>query len=80
MPAWAHTLDIKDIFHDDAKEFEEKRDEIVRRIRAAAFYDEEEIGYLVTDLAEADDVEDFDYYWNNFYDWADYARVWVATF
>jgi hypothetical protein len=84
-PIWAEELRLGDIFHNDDMSFPEKRDAIVARIRATRWYkgeDSEEWGGLhdVTDnLSDARDVEEFDYIWNDIYDLADYARVWIET-
>lgn len=79
---WEYTLRLGDIFHNEDMSFEQKRDEIVRRIKAAGFWDEDDydLGEAVELLAEAEDVRDFDVYWDQFYDWADDNRVWVDTF
>lgn len=82
MPRWKNKLDLADVFHDDAWSFEERRDEIVKRIRVLSTYalGEAWIEEIVENLAEASDVREFDSWWHEFYDWADEARVWVATF
>lgn len=82
MPIWNHTLQLADIFHDDDLTLEQKRDEIVRRIKASPFWDEDDTTLTdVVHLLELTDcVEEFDAVWDEFYDWADAARVWVATF
>ena len=82
MPVWHHKLQLKDIFRSGEMSFEEKRDEIVRRIKKASWYDENDFSILdpVEGLEFAQDFEEFDGWWNEFYDWADANRVWVATF
>lgn len=79
---WRYTLKLVDVFHDDDMPFEEKRDEIVRRIKAAKFYDPAgwELGDVMDGLEQAEDVGEFDEAWADFYDWADRERVWVETF
>lgn len=82
MSNWDYTLRLGDMFHDENMSFEQRRDEIVRRIRASRFWDEDD-GELVTtvsDLSAAWDVDEFDQFWDKFYDWADWNRVWVETF
>lgn len=78
---WTHKLNLADVFHDDALTFEVKRDTIVRRIKAARFYDADNwtLFGIVDELADTTDVEDFDYVWSEFYDWADAERVWIST-
>lgn len=34
---------------------------------------------MVDYLADTEDPEDFDYWWNQLYDQADYDRVWIST-
>lgn len=76
---WSNRLELKDVFHDANRTFEERRDEIVKRIRALPCLDEwsEEIA---DNLADAPNANAFDLWWGRFYDWADERRVWVATF
>lgn len=82
MPVWNHTLQIADIFHDDDMPLKEKRDEIVKRIKDAPFFDESDADLIevVEELAEVDSIMYFDAVWDAFYDWCDDNRVWVATF
>jgi hypothetical protein len=81
MPAWKHTLDLKDIFHSEAHSFANRRDIIVKRIKNAPFW--EDGGYdlleIAEELSDAPDAEAFDHWWNDFYDWCDTNRVWVET-
>ncbi len=83
-PIWAHKINLADVFHADDLNFELKRDMIVQRIRATAWfkqYDEyDDLPQLIEELAEVEDVEDFDGIWEMVYDIADYDRVWIATF
>lgn len=78
---WNHRLHLGDIFHDETRTFEQRRDEIVRRIKAAPFYDEDDLTLwsLVDELADTLDGDDFDDAWGLFYDWCDGERVWVET-
>lgn len=82
MSAWKYRVDLKDVFHDENRTFEERRDEIVGRIKTAGFYDEDDeyLGELVAYIEESEDVDEFNVSWDEFYDWADVNRVWVATF
>jgi len=81
MNRWIHTLFLGDVFHDESRTFEQRRDEIVRRIKASRWYDEDDwrAEQIVEDLAETVDADDFDGPWSDFYDWADASRVWVET-
>lgn len=83
-PTWAHKINLADVFHNDEMTFEEKRDAIVRRIRATTWfkdYDEyDDLPQLVEELADAEDTDAFDGVWDCIYDIADADRVWIATF
>lgn len=81
MRAWKYVLDVKEVFHEDLP-FEQKRDEIVGRIKRSSFYDEDnyELAEVVAELGESDDQDSFNSAWMAFYDFADYERVWVKTF
>lgn len=82
MPEWFGTLKLSDVFQDEDTPFPERREEIVRRIRAASFFDEDdyELVEITESLSSASDTQDFDDQWELFYNWADYNRVWVETF
>jgi hypothetical protein len=82
MAVWTYRLNIKDVFHDDNRTIIQKRDEIVRRIKRASFYNEDDtmLFDIVDELSGVEDVEEFDFVWSRFYDWADGKRVWVETF
>src|SRR5271166_3314801 len=79
-PSWAHHLKLADVFHNDDLTFEEKRDAIVRRIRASAWfkkYDEfDDLPMFVEELAEAEGNGSFNSVWSEIYDIADADRVW----
>jgi len=78
---WLYTLKLNDIFHNDDMPFEQKRDAIVRRIKAQKFWDPDnfELSDVMEGLEQADDVSEFDEAWGDFYDYADRERIWVET-
>lgn len=78
---WTHRLHLGDVFHNDDMTFEARRGAIVRRIKAARFYSDDNwtLWSVVDELADTTDPEDFDNVWDAFYDWADSNRVWVDT-
>jgi hypothetical protein len=82
-PSWEHVLKLADVFHNDHLTFEQKRDTIVARIRASAWYKgydpTGELPEAVEDLADAEDVPAFDDVWDALYDLADADRVWIET-
>lgn len=81
MAVWLYTLRIKDVFYNEGMSFEEKRDEIVKRIKASDFWNSDDLVLviIVDGLAGSEDTEEFDGWWSTFYDYADYYRVWVET-
>lgn len=90
MPTWLHKLELSDVFHDDDKSFEDKRDAIVERITSSSWYqdrmessiilkEKDVLLGIVEDLIFASDYDEFDDVWNDFYDWCDAKRVWVET-
>lgn len=81
MPVWYKTINLADVFHNDALTYEAKRDEIVKRVRESGWFTEYDYDLvdLVNMLAEAPTENDFDYFWNELYDYADLDRVWIET-
>ncbi len=81
MPNWSYKLDLKDVFHSEVLSFEEIRDETVRRIESSPFWDEgdSDLTSAVVGLRWSEDAGTFNERWDDFYDWADSARVWVET-
>ena len=78
MNSWRARLNLVDVFHDENRSFEERRDEIVKRMRKLPNLDEWQVE-ITDNLADAPDIPTFDSWWDAFYDWADDNRVWVAT-
>lgn len=83
MPQWNEIIYVSDVFHNESMTYEDKRDTIVGRVKKSNWY-QKRPGTFLEDIAEglatAEDTEDFDYWWDQLYDWADYDRVWIATF
>lgn len=85
-PAWARTIDLSRVFHDETLSFEERRDALVRRLKASRWFREADqaefdgVYDIVTDhLAYAEDSEEWDDWWDELYDLADFDRVWIKT-
>lgn len=85
-PVWAETLDVSDVFHDDELSFEERRDAIVAVLKASRWYRKADqhafdgVVDIVNDhLAYAENADEFDAWWDELYDLADYDRVWIKT-
>jgi hypothetical protein len=82
VTAWKHRLRIADLWNDDDLPFTERRDGIVARIKRLPMYDPEgeeqdELWWLVDELGDVEDEDEFNVVWSAFYDWADVERVWV---
>lgn len=82
-PIWSHTIDVSAVFHDDDLNFMEKRDRIVDILRRSDWFDHEDewsdLHEAIDNIADAEDVDVFDNWWDELYDLADYARVWIKT-
>jgi hypothetical protein len=82
MARWIYEVNLRDVFHADIP-FQAKRDEIVRRLRASKWVrelgDDIDLAWLVEDLADAADADEFDLVWRDLYDAADEHRCWIAT-
>lgn len=81
QPVWVSTIRIGDVWKNETLTFTERRDAIVARIKATLWYrnaDEfSQLHEIVENLAEAADGDEWDGWWDDFYDEADYARVWI---
>lgn len=75
-PIWDRKINLTGVFHNNDLTFEQRRDAIVRILRASAWMKERA---EVDNLAYAEDTEEFDGWWDELYDEADYDRVWIAT-
>lgn len=90
MVIWEYTLDVRDIWRDHTRAFEDCRDEVVSRIRNSPFWRDAARGLLttggsdlieviVTNLEGAEDYDEFNMAWDEFYDVADNIGIWVKT-
>lgn len=81
--SWDGTLRLADVFHNDALTFTQKRDAIVRRIRATTWFksydDSGDLPMFVEELSDSGDTDAFDSAWDCIYDIADADRVWIET-
>lgn len=82
-PVWDRRVSLADVFHNEDMTFEARRDAIVARIRASAWFKSygsgDELHLFVEELADAADGDEFDGPWDCIYDIADIDRVWIAT-
>ncbi|NKY60426.1 hypothetical protein [Nocardia flavorosea] len=83
-PIWDETIDVSRVWNDDDLSFEEKRDAIVAQFkRSRWFRDDDEFGrvreIVDEEIAYAEDVDEFDGWWDELYDLADYDRIWIKT-
>jgi hypothetical protein len=83
LSAWAFTVRFSPVFHDETLTFEERRDQLVGILRRSKWFKSREDGGVLHAIAEglagADDVDEFDGWWDELYDEADYDRVWIVT-
>jgi hypothetical protein len=83
LPVWDRYLNLAAVFHNDDATFEQRRDAIVRAIRASGWLDGrdefDELVEVVDHLAHADTPEEFNGWWDELYDIADYDRVSITT-
>jgi hypothetical protein len=79
-PIWDRTINFAEVFHNEEMSFEERRDVIVRILNASKWSAiNEEIDNLIYEIANSQDVDEFDQYWDWLYDEADTDRVWIKT-
>lgn len=90
MIPWKHKLHLSDIFYkmedeEDPWPFEKLRDEICLRIIESNFasirFRDSEFEDILIGLKGSTDIDEFNDWWDDFYDWCDYdKRVWIETF
>ena len=84
MAEWKHIVKgvapLLHDFQDGDIDFESARNGIVEVLRRQPFFtDEGEVFDIVEcDLANAEDISEFDDYMDSLYDWADDNRVWIS--
>ncbi|MFD6400753.1 hypothetical protein [Nocardia sp. NPDC060249] len=85
-PVWAEKIDLSDVFRDPAMTFIERRDAIVARLKQSRWFKDADphefdgVHDIVDEhLAEAENTDEWDAWWDELYDLADYARVWIGT-
>lgn len=82
---WDYKILLGDIWKNEEMTFEQRRDEIVRRLRASSWFksadaqDRTLLPCLVDELSEVDDQDYFNMVWNLIYDQADIDRCWIDT-
>lgn len=90
---WLVTIDLIDIWNKypsdeitDGDKFLEVRDEVVKRLRAKKDEIEKfpsvsmfEFDSIIDCLEITEDMDEFNDYWSQLYDWADDHGVWIAT-
>jgi hypothetical protein len=83
-PMWDRTIDVSDVFHNKDLTFEANRDAIVKRLRESSWLKQANkfgpLAWVVDNLAEAENTSEFNDWWYQLYDHADYDRVHISTF
>ena len=83
MAIWLYKIDLKDVWHNDELSFEEKRNEIVKRLRDSSWFKDSysfELEDLIDWLELTGNVQEFDHQFRYIYDLADEDRTWIETF
>jgi len=90
MANWVIKLDVADIWnkYQDDEDFDEFKEALIPRLEDKVEEVVDELGDgvgmefedMIEEIKNADDVEEFDYVWQNMYDWADANMVWLGTF
>lgn len=84
-PAWAYTVDLSSVFHNEDMGQAERTAAIVRILRASRWVKETDDPFgrraeVIDGLADAgDDIEEFNGWFDELYDLADYDRAWIKT-
>lgn len=82
VPTWTYTINIADVWKNPEMTFEERRDAIVRRLRASRWLRDRgeysDIHDAVEELADVGSAAKFDEVWSYIYDEADADRAWIA--
>ncbi len=82
-PVWDRKISLGDVFHNDEMTFTERRDAIVARIKGSGWMKlhehDSEFETILEQMSSMDDPDDFDYWWDELYDYADDERVWIDT-
>jgi hypothetical protein len=80
-PVWEHKIRLGDVWQDEELDFEQRRNKIVARIRASAWFkgygEFDDLPQIVEELSGIEDADGFDEVWDSLYDIADYDRVWI---
>ena len=85
LPAWERTISVAHLFHNDRLTFEQRRDAIVKLLKANPWYtraDKAEfdgVYDVVNEIGNAEDQTEFDGWWDELYDLADIDRVCIKT-
>lgn len=91
MANWVIKLDLSDIWnkYQEDEDFEEFKEALIPRLKEKLEEVQEKLGDdaamefedMISEIEyNAEDVEEFDYIWQDFYDWADENKVWLGTF
>lgn len=80
---WILTIELSDVWRDEALPVTEKAAKIVERIEKSGWLDltpdPDTFRDLLADLKEAETVGTFDYMFSDVYDLADSDGVWIET-
>lgn len=85
-PVWDETIDVSEVYRDESLTFEERRDRIVAILKRSRWYRNADphrfdgVHEIIDDhLPYAETYAEFNGWWDELYDHADYDRVWIRT-
>ena len=87
---WKRLMNVAAFLNHDVNPemtFTERRDGVVATIKRLPQYkaeeedqdDDGELWWIVDEMGDVQNEEEFDLVWDAFYDWADDERIWVET-
>lgn len=82
-PVWDRKIRLGAVWRNEGMTFTQRRDAIVAILRASGWLRDRDmfssLVIAVENLAGAEDADEFDGWWDEIYDIADYDRVWIDT-
>lgn len=80
-PIWSRRIDVKSVWNDEDLEGPDKFKAVAAIVKASGWSQESEyVAEIVDNLADAEDDDEFNNWWDALYDEADRDRVWIGTF
>jgi len=90
MANWVIKIDIADIWqkYEDDEDFDAFKEALIPVLQSKVEEVVDELGDgvgmeyedMIQEIENTEDVDEFDYVWQDMYDWADANMVWLGTF